>query len=136
LDVNNAFLHGDLEEEVYRTVPQGIPNPSNKVCRLHKLIYGLKQPSKQWLHKLSTTHLGLGYQQSKNDYSLFLNKSSTDITIITVYVDDLLITGSKKAEIAHVKHHLDKCFGIKDLGSLHYFLGLEISHLPKGIVLS
>jgi len=81
LDGNNAFLHGDLEEEVYMTVPQGIPNPSNKVCRLHKSFYALQQASSQWFHKLSTTLLGLGYQHSKNDYSLFLNKSSTNITI-------------------------------------------------------
>jgi len=47
-----------------------------------------------------------------------------------------LITGSNKAKIAHVKRHLEQCFGIKDLGSLHYFLGLEVSHLPEGIVLS
>ena len=136
LDVNNAFLQEDLAEEVYMTVPQGVPNPSNKVYRLGKSLYGLKQASKQWFQKLSTTLLSLGYQQSKNDYSLFLNKSSTHITIIVVYVDDILRTGSNKVEIDHVKHHLDQCFGIKDLGSLHYFLGLEVSYLPEGIVLS
>jgi len=118
------------------TVPQGVPNSSNKVWRLRKSLYGLKQANNQWFHKLSTTLLGLGYQQSKNDYSLFLNKSSINITIIAVYVDDILITGPNKAEIAHVNHDLDQCFGIKDLGSLNYFLGLEVSHLPKGIVLS
>jgi len=136
LDVNNAFLHGDLDEEVYMTVPQGVPNPSHKVCRLRKSLYGLKQASRQWFSKLSHTLTGLGYQQSKHDYSLFLNKSSTGITIIAVYVDDILITGSDLAEIRHVKQHLHHCFGIKDLGPLHYFLGLEVSRLPAGVVLS
>jgi len=78
-------------------------------------LYGLKQASRQWFQKLSTILTGLGYQHSRNDYSLFLNKSSTDIVIIAVYVDDILITGSNKQEIDHVKQHLDMCFGIKDL---------------------
>ena len=78
-------------------VPKGIPNRSNKVCKLKKSLYGLKQTRRQWFSKLSCTLLSLGYQQSRNDYSLFINKSSTDITIITVCVDDIMITGSSKA---------------------------------------
>jgi len=136
LDVNNAFLRGDLDEEVYMEVPKGIPNPSNKVCRLRKSLYGLKQASRQWFTKLSSTLMSLGYQKSKNDYSLFINKSSTDIALVAVYVDDIMLTGSNPAEIEHVKQHLHKCFGIKDLEKLHYFLGLEVSYIPEGIVLS
>jgi len=92
LDVNNAFLHGDLHEEVYMEVPKGISNPSNKICRLKKSLYVLKQASRQWFNKLSNTLISLGYQQSKNDYSLFINKSSKNIAIIEVYVDDILLT--------------------------------------------
>jgi len=103
LDVNNAFLHGDLDEEVYMEVPKGIPNPSNKVCKLRKSLYGLKQASRQWFSKLSQTLISLGYQQSKYDYSLFINKSSTDITLVAVYVDDIMITGSNTSEISHLK---------------------------------
>ena len=101
--VNNGFLHKDLDEEVYMKVPKGIPNPSNKVCRLKKSLYGLKQASRHWFSKLNSTLVSLGYQQSKNDYSLFINKCSTSITIIIVYVDDILIIGSGKVEIDHVK---------------------------------
>jgi len=84
LDVNNAFLHGDLDEEVYMQMPKGIPNPENKVCRLRKSLYGLKQASRQWFTKLKDTLLSLGFVQSKNDYSLFLHKTSTNITILAV----------------------------------------------------
>jgi len=80
--------------------------------------------------------ISLGYQQSKNDYYLFINKFFTDISIIAVYVDDILLTGSNPAEIAHVEQPLHSCFGIKDLGGLHYFLGFEVSYIPQGIVLS
>ena len=134
--MNNAFLHGDLDEEEYMEVPKGILNLSNKVCKLKKSLYCLKQASRQWFSELSSTLISLGYQQSKNDYSLFINKLCTNITLIVVYVDDILITGSNQAEVEHVKQHVHNCFGIKDLGRLHYFLGLEVSYISEGIILS
>ena len=65
-----------------------------------------------------------------------MNKASAQLTVIAVYVDDILIIGSDYEEIQHVKQHLNEKFGIKDLGKLHYFLGLEVSHTAKGILLS
>lgn len=117
-------------------VPPGIPNPAGKVCMLKKYLYGLKQASRQWFEKLSSVLVGLGYQQSRNDYSLFVNKSSSNLTIVAVYVDDILVRGSDPDEIAILKRHLNSLFGIKDLGLLHYFLGLEVCNLPEGIFLS
>ena len=78
----------------------------------------------------------MGYQQSKYDYSLFINKSSTDTTLVAIYVDDIMITGSNTSEISHLKQQLNTLFGIKDLGQLHYFLGLEVIHTAKDIILS
>ena len=72
LDVNNAFLHGDLHEEVYMKMSEGIPNPQNKVCKLQKSLYGLKQAFKQWHSKLVDFLKDQRCTQSKNDYSLFL----------------------------------------------------------------
>ncbi|KAL8135551.1 hypothetical protein AgCh_010260 [Apium graveolens] len=136
LDVNNAFLHGDLQEEVYMLVPPRMPNPHQKVCRLIKSLYGLRQASRQWFSKLVSELLYIGYTQSKNDYSLFIKKQADLITIVAVYVDDIILTGNDNHNINNLKVHLDKVFNIKDLGFLSYFLGLEIGYLSTGISLT
>lgn len=136
LDVNNAFLHGDLNEEVFMKMPEGIPNPNNRVCLLKKSLYGLKQASRQWHARLVQELKKLGYIQSKNDYSLFLKKTNNDITIIAVYVDDIIVTGSDNFEINILKKHLHETFTIKDLRQLHYFLGIEVSYVKDSLVLT
>jgi len=65
------FLHGDLDEEVYKQMPKGIPNPANKVCRLKKSLYGLKQASRQWFSKLKDTLVSFGYMLGPY-FTLFL----------------------------------------------------------------
>ena len=127
LNVNSAFLHGELDEEVYT---------DNKVCRLNKSLDRLKQASWQWFSKLKDTFISLRYSQPKNDYSLFLNRSSSHFTAIAVYVDDILISGLDFAEIQLVKECLNDKFGIKDLGHLYYFLSLEVHQTQQGILLS
>ena len=84
LDVNNAFLHGDLVEEVYMRMPEGISNLNNKVCRLKKSLYGLKQASRQWLAKLVQELHFQGFTQSKNNYSLFTKHNDTNFTVVAV----------------------------------------------------
>ena len=109
-------------------MPKGIPNPNNKVCLLKKFLYGLKQASMQWHSKLLENRKFLGFYQSKNDYFLFIKRNQNHIIIIAVYVDDILVTRLKK--------HLDTIFTIKDIGILHYFLGIEVNYIPEGIVLT
>ncbi|XP_019106129.1 uncharacterized mitochondrial protein AtMg00810-like [Beta vulgaris subsp. vulgaris] len=117
-------------------MPEGLPNPDHKVCKLVKSLYGLKQASRQWFARLTAELTLQGFIQSKNDYSLFINKSGIDMCIAAVYVDDIILTGPNLPLILSLKAHLHTAFSIKDLGPLSYFLGLEVTRLSNGIILS
>ncbi|KAL3376952.1 hypothetical protein AABB24_003396 [Solanum stoloniferum] len=138
MDVYNAFLQGDLFEEVYMSLPPGFGSQGeNKVCRLLKSLYGLKQASRQWNQKLTNALMQSGFTQSKLDYSLFTKTNSTgDIVIILIYVDDLLITGSSDRLIQEAKDTLHHNFKMKDLGELRYFLGIEFARSKDGILMN
>lgn len=115
-------------------MPEGVPNPHNLVCLLSKSIYGLKQASREWHAKLVEELLYQGFRQSKNNYGLFLKKQNYLICVV-VYVDDVILTGSDTQAIESLKSHLDAKFGIKELGVLHYFLGIEVTSAPYDLVL-
>ncbi|KAM1681408.1 hypothetical protein ACFX2K_038957 [Malus domestica] len=137
LDVHNAFLHGDLHEELYMTLPPGLRRQGeNLVCRLNKSLYGLKQASRQWFAKFSEAIKSAGYIQSKADYSLFTRQQGQSFIALLIYVDDILITGNDPEGINALKRFLHGHFKIKDLGNLKYFLGIEVSQSKKGIFIS
>ena len=106
-----------------------------EVCKLLKSLYGLKQASRQWFAKLSTTIVDHGFVQSKSDYSIFIRVQGCFIIIILVYVDDILIASNDVDAVNSFKQFLDSKFKLKDLGTLKYFLGLEVARTTKCISL-
>ena len=97
-DVKNAFLNGDLEEEVYMKLPPGYyKSEDSVVCKLKKSIYGLKQSPKAWFDKFLGSLRDMGYYQCYNDHALFIKRgASGKVSILLVYVDDIIITGDDK----------------------------------------
>lgn len=119
-DVKNAFLHGDLEEEVYMAIPPcfRMMYAKGKVCKLKKTLYGLKQSLLAWFERFKSAMLKSGYKQAQADHTLFVKIQSSQVIVLIVYVDDIIVTGNDAAEVAPLKDGLAKEFEIKDLGSL------------------
>ncbi|KAJ4767139.1 hypothetical protein LUZ62_077514 [Rhynchospora pubera] len=138
LDVHNAFLHGDLVEKVYMSQPQGFIDQAhpNYVCELHKSLYGLKQAPRAWFQKLSTSLTSLGFSSSKYDPSLFVSHQNGITLLILVYVDDIIITGNNHTAVQSCISQLQQDFALKDLGPLHFFLGIEAKQTVQGLQLT
>ncbi|RVW15974.1 Retrovirus-related Pol polyprotein from transposon RE2 [Vitis vinifera] len=139
LNIKNAFLHGDLAEEVYMEQPPGFvaQGESGLVCRLRRSLYGLKQSPRAWFSRFSSVVQEFGMLRSIADHSVFYHHNSLGQCIyLVVYVDDIVITGSDQDGIQKLKQHLFTHFQTKDLGKLKYLLGIEIAQSSSGVVLS
>ena len=112
LDINNAFLHGDLHEEVYMLIPLCVPSSKpNQVCKLQKSFYRLRQASKQWFSKVFSL-IAYGFQQSSADYPLFVSNKSDSFTVLLVYVDNVFLASNNLSEISWAKQFLHESFMI------------------------
>jgi len=138
LDVHNAVLNGILQEEVYMAQPPGFVDPTfpSHVCRLHKSLYGLKQAPQAWYNRLSEFLISIGFQASKVDTSLFILSFNGAIFYLLVYVDDILLTGSNSTLLQCLIILLSSEFKLRDLGSIHFFLGIEVKSTSMGLLLS
>jgi len=131
MNIHNAFLHGDLREDIYMKVPPGFQTPQpNMVCKLRKSLYGLRQAPRQWFSKLTSALRDYGFQQSPFDHSLFTYDCKGIFLVLLIYVDDLVLTGNDTHQCVDFKHYLHRCFKLKDLGPLKIFSALRwLAHL-------
>ena len=136
MDVKNAFLHGDLHEEVYMHPPPGVDAPPGYVCHLRRALYGLKHAPRSWFERFASVITAAGFSPSPHDPALFIHVSSRGRTLLLLYVDDMLITGDDSEHVSLVKRHLSQQFQMTDLGPLSYFLGIEVLHSQKGYYIS
>jgi hypothetical protein len=139
-DVKNAFLNGDLKEEVYMELPPGIIKQSSehegRVCKLKRALYGFKQSPRAWFRRFTLAMKATSYQQSNADHTLFVKHKDGKVTALIVYVDDMILTGDDSEEMRTLQEYLSAEFEMKDLGQLKYFLGIEVTRSKQGISLS
>ncbi|KAI0523320.1 hypothetical protein KFK09_005715 [Dendrobium nobile] len=138
LDVSNAFLHGDLTENIYMRQPPGFINAASPsyVCKLHKSLYGLKQAPRQWFEKLTSFLQTQGFRFTRSDPSLLSYRLNHTQIFFLIYVDDILITGNNSAAITALLAKLHSQFSLKQSNQLSLFLGIKISQQPNGLFLS
>lgn len=137
-DVKNAFLHGDLSEEVYMKQPLGYVHPSfpDHVCRLRKALYGLKQAPRVWYQRFVIYISSLGFISSRSDSSLFTFHHDSETIYLLLYVDDIILMASKTSLITRVITRLSYEFAMTDLGPLSFFLGISATRSTDSLFLS
>ncbi|GJS13612.1 retrotransposon protein, putative, ty1-copia subclass [Tanacetum coccineum] len=131
LEVHNAFLHGNLKEQVYMKQPPGFIDPQrpNHVCLLHKVLYGLKQAPRAWFERLSKALFDLGFKGSKTDPSLFIYSRGHTFLYTLVYVDDIIVTGKPDTSLK-----LSQQTGLWNLDDLRSYVGKLAIYLGLNLI--
>ena len=136
MDVQTAFLNGELEEDIYMRQPDGFieKGKENFVCKLKRSLYGLKQSARCWNTALHNQLKQMGFSQCASDPCIYLLRDSKDgLFVLAVYVDDLILGGMNIEIISVVKKSLSARFAVTDMGELHHFLGVKIVQLEGQI---
>ncbi|KAJ9563755.1 hypothetical protein OSB04_008915 [Centaurea solstitialis] len=136
LDVKSAFLHGELEEEVFVQQPLGYEKKGeeDKVYKLKKALYGLKQAPRAWYSKIEAYFVREGFVRCSCEHTLFTkSKEGGKFLIVSIYVDDLIYTGNDESMCDEFKSSMKLEFDMSDLGKMRYFLGIEVVQSPGGI---
>jgi len=124
-----------LKDEVYiEQAPGYVTQGENKVRRLRKAIYGLKQSPRTWFKKFSTTISDIGFHRCHLDHSIFVRHTKSSLVIRVVYIDDILLTKSDSAGLVETKEYLRRHFVTKNMGKPKYFPGIEMAQ-KHGILL-
>ena len=129
LDVKTAFLHGELEEEIYMLQPVGFEEKGKEdlVCRLTKSLYGLKQAPRCWYKRFDSFIISLRYNRLSSDHCTYYKRfEDNDFIILLLYVDDMLVVGPNKDRVQELKAQLAREFDMKDLGPANKILGMQI----------
>ncbi len=124
MDAITAYLAGELEEEIYMAIPQGLPGTSGKVCRLKKGLYGLKQSARVWNRRISAELKQAGLTMVPGDQSIWVDNRRN--LILALYVDDIVLLAREAQEIRRIKAFLTDRFRMKDLGPIHTVLGMRV----------
>nr|XP_020201552.1 uncharacterized mitochondrial protein AtMg00810-like [Aegilops tauschii subsp. strangulata] len=137
MDVSKAFLHDHLEEQVYCEKPTIFFDASlpGHVCLLSRSLYGLKQAPRAWYQWIAGFLQTLGFSVTHSDASLFVYQHGDTTAYLLLYVDDIILTPSSATLLQQITLRLHDEFAIKDLGALHYFLGIEVVRRPDGFFL-
>jgi hypothetical protein len=127
MDVKIAFLNGVIEEEVYIEKPQGfeVEDRKSHVYKMKKSLYGLKQSPRAWYGRIDSFLMRFGFTKSKEESNLYFKVMNDELVILLLYVDDLFLTEEENL-ITECKKRLASNFEMKDLGLMHYYLGLEV----------
>ena len=134
LNVKNAFLYGDLKEEVYIEHTLGyVAEGENKVSRLRKVIYEFKESPRAWFEKFSIIISGIDFHRYHSDHYAFVQLTKSGLVILTVYID-ILLTESDSAGLVETKEYLRRHFVTKNMGKPKYFPGIEMAQ-KHGILL-
>jgi hypothetical protein len=134
-DVKTAFLNGELEREKYTSIPQGLDfDPKKFVCKLNKAIYGLAVAPMCWYKTLEEFLRSIGYIRSSREPCIFYKNQNGSISIIVVYVDDILMTGNNSTLIQELCKLLEEAFTVRCLGYPSTFLGIQITKTESGIM--
>ncbi|KAM2091058.1 hypothetical protein ACFX1T_029593 [Malus domestica] len=136
LDVKSAFLNGVLKEEVYVEQPQGFVKESEetKVYKLNKALYGLKQAPRAWYDEINAYFNSAGFEKSSSEATLYVKTSKdSGIIIVSLYVDDIVYTGSSPQMLEEFRNGMMKHYEMTDLGLLHHFLGMGVLQTENNI---
>jgi hypothetical protein len=138
MDVKTTFLYEELEEEIYMAQLDRykIPGQENKVCKKIKSMYGFKQAPKQWHEKFDNTLTSAGFSVNEADKCVYYRYDGDQGVILCLYVDDILIFGTRTNMIDEIKSFLSKCVDMKDLGPTDVILNIKLIKSEHGITLN